>query len=186
MMPWIQYSKTRCLIEILWRPNPAKPYSSKVPRRIPEIPLLLELVGTMSFLWKALKKLIDTYANTKKFTCWKLLRWFNLRKWLQSPKNVLNHYPELYPPKEKILRIVFWHILWEIEAKMKNFLRLSHLYKSYFDSKRCPVSVVLRPFSSKNRFIPPHTRSYRWFLNAKGWSSLAKGFFVEGGIFQNR
>ena len=76
-MPWIQYSKTRCLIEILWRPNPAKPYSSKVPRRIPEIPLLLELVGTMSFLWKALKKLIDTFANTKKFTCWKLLSWFN-------------------------------------------------------------------------------------------------------------
>ena len=27
-------------------------------------------------------------------------------------------------------RIVTWHIFWEIGAKMKNFLRLSHLYKN--------------------------------------------------------
>ena len=33
-----------------------------------------------------------------------------------------------YQPKEKMLRIVTWHIFLEIEAKVRNFLRLSCLY----------------------------------------------------------
>ena len=44
------------------------------------------------------------------------------------PKHVLNHYPQLYSPKGKMLRIVFlWNSFWEIGANVTNFLRLSHL-----------------------------------------------------------
>ena len=43
------------------------------------------------------------------------------------PKNVLNHYPKLYPPKENMLRIVFGTFFREFGANIKNFLRLSHL-----------------------------------------------------------
>ena len=31
----------------------------------------------------------------------KLQRWLNLTKFFHPPKNVPNHYPENYPPKEK-------------------------------------------------------------------------------------
>jgi hypothetical protein len=33
----------------------------------------------------------------------------------------------LKSPQEKMLRLVIWHPFWEISAKVKNFLRLSHL-----------------------------------------------------------
>ena len=42
-------------------------------------------------------------------------------------KKVPNKYPEHYPLKEKMLRRVNWHLFWEIWAKVKNVLRLSHL-----------------------------------------------------------
>ena len=45
------------------------------------------------------------------------------------PKSVPKNYPEHYPSKEKMLRIVIWHIFLKIGAKVKNILRLSHLYK---------------------------------------------------------
>ena len=32
--------------------------------------------------------------------------------WLKSPSKGAKNYPEHYPPKEKILRIVIWHIFW--------------------------------------------------------------------------
>ena len=34
--------------------------------------------------------------------------------WLKSPIECVKHYPEHYPFKEKMLRIVIWHILLEI------------------------------------------------------------------------
>ena len=48
--------------------------------------------------------------------------------WLKSKKKVPNHSPEHYPPKEKMLRRVIWHLFLEIWGKVKNILRLSHLY----------------------------------------------------------
>ena len=45
--------------------------------------------------------------------------------WLQ--KKVPNYYPDYYPPKEKMLRIVICHLFLEIWVKVKNFTRLSHL-----------------------------------------------------------
>ena len=50
--------------------------------------------------------------------------------WLQSPKRVPNHCPEYYPPKEKLLKTVIWRTFLKIGVKVKNFLGLSHLYKS--------------------------------------------------------
>jgi hypothetical protein len=41
---------------------------------------------------------------------------------------VPHHDPEQYPPKKKMIRVVIWHPFLEIWAKVKNFLRLSHLY----------------------------------------------------------
>ena len=46
------------------------------------------------------------------------------------PKKVPNHYPEHYPNKEKMHRIVIWHLFWEIGAEVKTFRRSSHLYQS--------------------------------------------------------
>jgi hypothetical protein len=43
-------------------------------------------------------------------------------------KNVPNHYPEHYPPKENMLSIVIWYFFGD-GAKVKTFLRLSHLYQ---------------------------------------------------------
>ena len=45
-------------------------------------------------------------------------------------RKVPNHSPELYSPKEKMLRIVIGHLFWEIWVKVKNFLRLSHLWSA--------------------------------------------------------
>ena len=46
-----------------------------------------------------------------------------LKYWyiLDFPQKGAQNYPEDYPPKEKI-----WQLFWEIWAKVKNFLRLSH------------------------------------------------------------
>ena len=30
--------------------------------------------------------------------------------WLQSPKKVPNHSPQHYPPREKLLKAVIWHL----------------------------------------------------------------------------
>ena len=38
------------------------------------------------------------------------------------PKNVSNHYPELYPPKEKILRIVFGTFFERLQLIKKTLL----------------------------------------------------------------
>ena len=51
---------------------------------------------------------------------------------LQLPKKVPNYSPEHYSPKKKLLTTtrgsaVIWHLFLEIGAKVKNFLRLSHL-----------------------------------------------------------
>ena len=43
-------------------------------------------------------------------------------------RGVPNHDPEQYPPKKKMIRVIIWHPFLEIWAKVKNFLRLSHLY----------------------------------------------------------
>ena len=43
-------------------------------------------------------------------------------------KGVPNHDPEQYPPTKKMIRVIIWHPFLEIWAKVKNFLRLSHLY----------------------------------------------------------
>ena len=47
--------------------------------------------------------------------------------WLKSSKNGAENYPEHYPSKEKMLRIVIWHLFLEIWVQVKTFLRLSHL-----------------------------------------------------------
>ena len=44
------------------------------------------------------------------------------------PKNVQNHYPELYPPKKKMIRIVFLAHFMGDWSQLKKNLRLSHLY----------------------------------------------------------
>ena len=46
--------------------------------------------------------------------------------WLQSPKRVPNHCPQ----KENLLKTVIWRTFLKIGVKVKNFLGLSHLYKS--------------------------------------------------------
>ena len=42
-------------------------------------------------------------------------------RWLQSSKNAPNPYPELYPDKEKILRIVLGTFFGKLEPKWKTF-----------------------------------------------------------------
>ena len=39
-----------------------------------------------------------------------------------SKKKVPTHYPKQNPPKEKMLRIVFWHLFWRVEPKIKKNL----------------------------------------------------------------
>ena len=48
--------------------------------------------------------------------------------WLKSPKKVPNLHPEHLLFRWIELKIVFWHIFWEIGANVIIFLRLSHLY----------------------------------------------------------
>ena len=47
--------------------------------------------------------------------------------WLKPPKKSAKKYPVHYSLKEKMLRIVIWHLFLEIWTKVKNFLRWSHL-----------------------------------------------------------
>ena len=44
--------------------------------------------------------------------------------WLQYPKNQNS---EHYPLKAYMLRIFIWYLFLEVETKVKNFVRLSHL-----------------------------------------------------------
>ena len=46
--------------------------------------------------------------------------------WLHLQKNVPSHYPEHYPAKEKMLRIVIWSIF--LEPNWKPFFWLSYFY----------------------------------------------------------
>ena len=46
------------------------------------------------------------------------------KKFFHFQKNVPNHYPEHYPPKENMLKI---EVLLGVGVEVKNFLRLSHL-----------------------------------------------------------
>ena len=45
----------------------------------------------------------------------------SLSLWLHLPKNVPNHYFDLYSTLEKIIRIVSHFFLWKLESKWKNF-----------------------------------------------------------------
>ena len=76
-----------------------------------------------------LKSFLKHFSNSH--SCNKLVKGGliseSISLWLQSPKNLLNHCREHYSNKEKMLRTVIWHIFVEIGAKVKNFLRLSHL-----------------------------------------------------------
>jgi hypothetical protein len=47
--------------------------------------------------------------------------------WLQSHKKCAKNYPEHLFFRWVEHRIVIWGIFWEIGAKVKNFLRLSHI-----------------------------------------------------------
>ena len=78
------------------------------------------------------------------------------------PKNVTNHYPKLYPPKENMLRIVFGTFFErEFGANVKNFLRLSHLQYFLF-------SVHLLNFNCTNLLVKSlkHSLSLFWCLVA--------------------
>ena len=69
--------------------------------------------------------------------------WYSI---LDFPPKGAQNYPEDYPLKEEMLRIVIWQLFWEIWAKVKNFLRLNHLW--YYE----------RPCTYKNS----HFISHKW------------------------
>ena len=73
-------------------------------------------------------------------------RLLNLRKFSHPPKNVSNYYPEHYPTKETMLRIVIWHIFWRIEPKWPD---TASLVKSADNTKfitNLTIQVVLHNF----------------------------------------
>ena len=50
------------------------------------------------------------------------------------------------------LRIVIWHIFWESGAKLKNFLRLIHLYENCNNLTLCRVEYAT-PFTVHKRWV---------------------------------
>ena len=65
-----------------------------------------------------------TFLDRDSFTRWLLIIFESAHKghlvsecfllWLKSTKKCAKNYPEHYPTKEKMLRIVIRHIFWEI------------------------------------------------------------------------
>ena len=80
------------------------------------------------------------YLRTRKFHPFQLSRWLNLRSllWHKSPKKVAKNYPEHYPPKQKMLRLVILHLFVSQKEKLfgiklplvpRYFLRITSLMK---------------------------------------------------------
>ena len=71
-------------------------------------------------LWKLTWKKENIVLSINWEICpenWGFLRVDQGDIWLKSPQKGAKNYREHYPPKDKILRIVIWHIFWKIWAK---------------------------------------------------------------------
>ena len=73
-----------------------------------------------------------TFKNEKKYHHW-TEEMFSKEGLISETFSILvsNHYPDHYPPNEKMIKIVIWNLFLKFEPSWKNFLRLSHLCLSY-------------------------------------------------------
>ena len=77
-----------------------------------------------------------------------------------------------------MLRAVIWHLFLEIGAKVKNFLRLSHLLWKHFVRKKTTPFLIVNPQSAKAAGGEPTANYFLKCINHKG-NSILSYFYVE-------
>ena len=79
------------------------------------------------------------HFQTMKSLLWKIgveeSKWLNLRKFFPSSKKCAKSLSWTFPLKEKMLRIMIWHIFWRMEPKWKKSeIKLTSYIRHYLSS----------------------------------------------------